>query len=425
MRHKQVRSVVLLGAISIIGIIAVQLYFLIQAWDIREKQFHQTVMIGLKNVAEKICTINQTALPSGNPVKQITSNYFVVDVNSVIDANILEFYLKTEFAKLNLHTDYEYAIYDCHTDKMVYGNYISVSGSGKPATLSFSLPKYDRYIYYFGVRFPALRNTLAGDMAIWFFFSAILLFSIIFFVYALFVILRQKRWSELQKDFINTMTHEFKTPLSSINISADVIAQPNIVNDPERLLTYASVIKQENNRMIRQVEKVLQVAKIEKQGIELKKETLNLNNLVETVAETFRANAGEGVQIETSLDPGLVHLEADVLHMTNVLFNLLDNAVKYSGEKSHIMLITANEHKQVTMTVRDNGPGIPPKYQKHVFEKFFRVPSGNIHDVKGFGLGLYYVKTVCRAHGWKIRLQSEPGHGAAFKIMIPLKKQTG
>ncbi|MEI6173054.1 MAG: HAMP domain-containing sensor histidine kinase [Bacteroidota bacterium] len=422
MRHKQVRSVVLLGAISIIGIIAVQLYFLIQAWDIREKQFHQTVMIGLKNVAEKICTINQTALPSGNPVKQITSNYFVVDVNSVIDANILEFYLKTEFAKLNLHTDYEYAIYDCHTDKMVYGNYISVSGSGKPATLSFSLPKYDRYIYYFGVRFPALRNTLAGDMAIWFFFSAILLFSIIFFVYAMFVILRQKRWSELQKDFINTMTHEFKTPLSSINISADVIAQPNIVNDPERLLTYASVIKQENNRMIRQVEKVLQVAKIEKQGIELKKETLDLNSLVETVAETFRANAGEGVQIETSLDPGLVHLQADVLHMTNVLFNLLDNAVKYSGEKSHIMLITANGHKQVTMTVRDNGPGISPKYQKHVFEKFFRVPSGNIHDVKGFGLGLYYVKTVCRAHGWKIRLLSEPGHGAAFKIMIPLKK---
>jgi len=425
MRHKQVRSVVLLGAISIIGIIAIQLYFLIQAWDIREKQFHQTVMIGLKNVAEKICTINQTALPSGNPVKQITSNYFVVDVNSVIDANILEFYLKTEFSKLNLHTDYEYAIYDCHTDKMVYGNYISVSGSGKPATLSFSLPKYDRYIYYFGVRFPALRNTLAGDMAIWFFFSAILLFSIFFFVYAMFVILRQKRWSELQKDFINTMTHEFKTPLSSINISADVISQPNMLNDPGRLLTYASVIKQENNRMIRQVEKVLQVAKIEKQGIELKKETLDLNSLVETVAETFRANASEGVQIETSLDPGLVHMEADVLHMTNVLFNLLDNAVKYSGENSHITLITANEHKQVTLIVRDNGPGISPKYQKHVFEKFFRVPSGNIHDVKGFGLGLYYVKTVCRAHGWKIRLQSEPGQGAAFKIMIPLKKQTG
>jgi two-component system phosphate regulon sensor histidine kinase PhoR len=422
MRHNQVRSVVLLGAISIIGIIAVQLYFLLQAWDFREKQFHQTVMIGLKNVAEKICTVNQSTLPSGNPVKQITSNYFVVDVNSVIDANILEYYLKTEFAKLNLHADYEYAIYDCHTDKMVYGNYISTSGSRKPATLSFSLPKYDRYIYYFGVRFPGFRNTLAGDMAIWFFFSTILLFSIIFFVYAMFVILRQKRWSELQKDFINTMTHEFKTPLSSINISADVISQPGIINDPVRLQTYASVIKQENNRMIQQVEKVLQVAKIEKQGIQLKKELLDLNTLAETVAETFSAHASDGTHLETSLDPGLVPVAVDVLHLTNILFNLLDNAVKYSGEKSHIVLTTMKEYNRITLLVRDDGPGINPKYQKHVFEKFFRVPSGNIHDVKGFGLGLYYVKTVCRAHGWNIRLHSEPGKGATFKIVIPLKK---
>jgi two-component system phosphate regulon sensor histidine kinase PhoR len=422
MKHKQVRTVVLLGAISIIGIIAIQLYFLLQAWDIREKQFHQTVVIGLKNVAEKICKFNQSALPYGNPVKQITSNYFVVDVNSVIDANVLEYYLKTEFAKLNLHTDYEYAIYDCHTDKMVYGNYISVDGSGKPATLSFSLPKYDRYIYYFGVRFPAFRSTLAGNMAIWFFFSVILLLSVIFFVYAMFVILRQKRWSEMQKDFINTMTHEFKTPLSSINISADVISQPGILNDPDRLLTYASVIKQENNRMIQQVEKVLQVAKIEKQGVQLKMEPLDLNTLVETVAETFSTNTNDGIQIETSLDPGLVPVEADVLHLTNILFNLLDNAVKYSGEKSHISLGTLKEYKRITLVVLDDGPGISPKYQKQVFQKFFRVPSGNVHDVKGFGLGLYYVKTICHAHGWNIRLQSEVGKGSTFKIIIPLKK---
>ncbi|MEI7499035.1 MAG: HAMP domain-containing sensor histidine kinase [Bacteroidota bacterium] len=422
MKHKQVRSVVLLGAVSIIGIIAIQLYFLLQAWDIREKQFHQTVMIGLKNVAEKICTFNESALPYGNPVKQITSNYFVVDVNSVIDANVLEYYLKTEFAKLNLHTDYEYAIYDCHTDKMVYGNYISVDGSGKPPILSFSLPKYDRYIYYFGVRFPALKNTLAGNMAIWFFLSAILLFSVIFFVYAIFVILRQKRWSEMQKDFINTMTHEFKTPLSSINISADVISQPGIVNDPVRLLTYATVIKQENNRMISQVEKVLQVAKIEKQGVQLKMEPLDLNSLIETVSDTFSANTTDGILIETSLDPGIGTVEADVLHLTNILYNLLDNAVKYSGEKSQIIISTTKEYKQITFKVSDNGPGISAKYQKQVFHKFFRVPSGNVHDVKGFGLGLYYVKTICRAHGWNIRLQSELGKGSTFIIIIPQKK---
>jgi two-component system phosphate regulon sensor histidine kinase PhoR len=218
MRRQQVRFVVLLGAISIIGIITVQAYFLFQAWNIREKQLTQSLVIALKAVAEKISRLNQTALPYGNPVRQLTSNYFVVDVNTIIDANVLEHYLKNEFDRLNIKTDYEYAIYDCHTDRMVYGNFISATGSGEPARSGTELPKYHEYLYYFGIHFPALRSTIAGDMTIWFFFTSILVLSVIFFVYAIFVILQQKRFSELQKDFINNMTHEFKTPISSMKI---------------------------------------------------------------------------------------------------------------------------------------------------------------------------------------------------------------
>jgi len=420
MRGQQVRFVVLLGAISIIGIISVQAYFLFKAWNIREKQFTQSLVIALKTVAEKICRLNQTTLPYGNPVRQLTSNYFVVDVNSVIDANVLDYYLKSEFEKLNIKTDYEYAIYDCHTDRMVYGNYISVTGSGEKAKLGYNLPKYHEYLYYFGIHFPALRSTIAGDMTILFFFTSILILSVTFFVYAIFVIMQQKRFSELQKDFINNMTHEFKPPISTINISADILINPDISKDPDRLLTYGWIIKKENHRLNLLVEKVLQIARIEKRGIQLKKELLDLNALIQTVVDNFKANLKLESKLETFLDPAVGKISADVIHLTNIFHNLIDNALKYGGETPQVRIETKKSQNQVVILFSDNGPGIDPKYRKRVFHKFFRVPLGNIHNVNGFGLGLYYVKLLSRMHRWNIRLVSEPGRGATFRIEIPL-----
>jgi two-component system phosphate regulon sensor histidine kinase PhoR len=422
MKQKQVRLVVLLGAFSIIGIISIQAYFLQKAWNIREKQLIQTISIGLKKVAERMSVVNQTAVPYENPVKQISSNYFVVDVNSVIDANILEYFLSTEFNRLNIQTDYEYAIYDCHTDKMVYGNYINANGGPGPRIPSVNLPKYDKYLYYFGIHFPSVRSTVAGDMTLWFFFTAILFLSVIFFVYAIFVILQQKRLSEMQKDFINNMTHEFKTPISSINISADVIMQPGVVNDPVRIMTYGSIIKQENTRLNQQVEKVLQIARIEKGGFRLKGEEIELNPLIRDIAGPFMAKDPDSLELELRLDKSVGNIIADRLHLTNILYNLLDNAVKYAGEKPEIIVETRKESGQIYLRVSDNGRGIDRKHHKLVFRKFFRVPSGDVHDVKGFGLGLYYVQIICRAHKWRIRLESEPGRGASFIIELPTTK---
>ena len=218
-----------------------------KAWNIKEKQFNQTIFIGLQNVAEKLSTYSQTEPPNENPVNQLSSNYFVVNTDCIIDVNVLDYYLRTEFDKLNIDTDYEYAVYDCHNDKMVYGNYVSIKGKDNSIEMTTNMPKYSEYVYYFGVNFPSKTNSLTGDMGLWIIFSAILLVSVIFFSYAIFIILRQKRLSELQKDFINNMTHEFKTPISSINISADVISNPEIVNDPERLQNYGGIIKQEES----------------------------------------------------------------------------------------------------------------------------------------------------------------------------------
>lgn len=421
LRKQQLRFVVLLGAISIIGIISVQTYFLTKAWSIKEKQLKQSLVIALKNVADKICRLNQSAPPYGNPVRQLTSNYFVVDVNSVIDANVLEHFLKNEFEKVNIKTDYEYAIYDCHTDRMVYGNYISVTGNGEKGRLEKDLPKYQEYLYYFGIQFPGMRKTIAADMTILFFFTFILMLSVFFFAYAIFVILQQKRLSELQKDFINNMTHEFKTPISTINISADIITQPDIIKDPSRLSTYGWIIKKENQRLNLIVEKVLQIARIEKGGVQLKKELLDLNEFIQTVVNNFKTHLNPESKLETFPVKDVIKIEADVLHLTNVFYNLIDNALKYAGEHPVIHIKTIREPRYIYIVFSDNGPGIDIKYRKLVFHKFFRITAGDVHDVKGFGLGLFYVKNICHAHKWNIRLLSEPGSGATFRIEIPIK----
>lgn len=418
MRGQHVRLVVLLGAVSIMGILIIQSYFLFQSWNIKEKQLTQSLSIALKTVAEKISALNQTSLPSGNPVRQITSNYFVVDVNSDIDATVLEYYLKSEFEKLNIHTDYEYGIYDCHTDKMVYGDYISTTGTPEPQLANY-LPKYHGYLYYFGIRFPSLRSTVAWDMTLMFFFSGILLICLVFFAYAIFVILQQKRFSELQRDFVNNMTHELKIPISTINISADVISQPQIIHDPARLSKYAGFIMQENQRLNLLVEKVLQIARIEKKIMQLKLEKIDLNALVTAIADNTRSNMNDAGSVETRLDPNIKVIDADMIHLTNIFHNLIDNSLKYAGPNPNIRIETKKASQHVMITFSDNGPGIDVRYRKLVFRKFYRIPAGNLHDVKGFGLGLFYVKAICKAHKWDIRIDSRSISGLKLIIEIP------
>lgn len=425
MRFKHIRYVVLLGAFAIIGIIAIQLYFMKKEWSNKEKQFAQTVTICLRNVATKIYKINNATPSTPNPVRQLSSNYFVVDVNSEIDANILEHYLKTEFERYNIQTNYEYGIYNCETDVMEYGNYLFNDGKVKQDAVSVALPKYSGYNYYFGVNFPLLNNTITGDMTIWFFMVGILAVSVVFFAYSIFVILQQKRLSELQRDFINNMTHEFKTPISSITIAADVISNPESIKEPSRILTYGSVIKQEVSRLNDQVDKVLQIARIEKSGFHLRMEMLDINAIINQAVENCLANHGEKVRIETSLSEDIGKIEGDRMHLTNIFYNLLDNAVKYAGETPVIVISTSFVANKIQATVSDNGPGISRAHQKKVFQKFYRIPTANVHDVKGFGLGLFYVKSICEAHHWKISLDPSSETGTTFTLEINQKPLNG
>ena len=238
MSRTTLRIVIVLAALSIVGITLTQIYWVRKAFDLRENQFNRDVNTALLSVASKIFEINKTPSPANNPVTQLSTNYFVVLINGPIDGSLLEFLLTTEFERHNIKADFEYGIYDCIERCMVGGNYISPKKNIKANMPAF--PQWKDDGYYFGVQFPAIEANLISQMGIWGFSSAVLLIVIFFFVYTLFVILKQRRLSEVQKDFINNMTHEFKTPISTIAISTEVLKDPGIIHTPERLLNYAT-----------------------------------------------------------------------------------------------------------------------------------------------------------------------------------------
>ena len=418
MKNRTIRNVAILGSIAIAGVISVQIYWINQALNLQQKQFQESVFISLKRVAERISVYNKMDFPVKNPVKQISSDYYIVNVREAIDANILKLYLNKEFHRSNINTDYEFAIYDCSSEKMVYGEYVSFNKNQRIIKLG-DLPKYDEFIYYFGINFPKQTSYLIAGNTLWIIFSFLLMITVSFFVYALNIILRQKRLSELQKDFINNMTHEFKTPISTINIASDVLLRDDLIKNNVDLSNYTEIIKEQNERLNWQVEKVLQITEIEQGRMNLKSEKIYLNESIKSVVSSVQLNLKtKGGDVKTNLLAKNDLINCDKLHLTNVLYNIIDNAIKYSNKNPQIIIETSEMAGFLYLSISDNGIGIAEEHIENVKNKFFRVPTGRVHNVKGFGLGLYYVSQVCKAHhwDWEIKSEKEKGTSVLFKI---------
>ncbi len=413
------RIIVLLAAVSILGITVTQLYWVRKAFDLREKQFNRDVQTSLDAVANRIFEINKTPVPSNSPVEQLSTNYFVVLVNGPVNSSVLSILISSEFQKRNITADYEYGVYDCQEQCMKGDDFKSHQGGKAMASLE-QMPVWKNDGYYFGVQFSRIEANLISQMGIWIYSSAVMLVVIFFFVYTLFVILKQKRLSEIQKDFINNMTHEFKTPLSTIAISSEVLRDPRITNTPERLLNYATIIQNETNRLKQHVERVLQMARLENSDVALKREKLDVHELIsDAVQNSSLLLQGKNGEIDLQLNAQRSWIIADKLHFTNVLFNLIDNAIKYNQECPILNVSTTNVNGSIIIEVNDNGIGISSENQRKIFHQFYRVSTGNLHDVKGFGLGLNYVKLMVEAHKGKISVESELGNGSTFKITLP------
>ncbi len=419
-----IRRLVILGAISILGIISTQAYWIVKAYNLKDSEFHQTISIALGNVAESIAKFNNSELPKQDIILRRSSNYYTVNINDNINAAILEDNLISEFEKRGIDTDFEYAVYDCFSQELVYGNYCQLTDGERQYERSDKLPAFKDLNYYFAVKFPSRESYLLSNIKQNILLSFLSVLALGFFIYSTWVILQQKRLSELQKDFINNMTHEFKTPISSIKVAADVLIKNEYIKNHERLKNYTQIIRDQNTRLNSQVEKVLKLATLEGSDFKLQKISIDLEQTLDKIIndELLKHQDIAFFDIKKYFTGEKIIIFTDPLHFNNIITNIIDNAVKYSGSPKRIGVEIVNSEDDIAINISDNGHGINKETLAKIFTKFYRVPSGNIHNVKGFGLGLFYVKNICDTQRWKIDVISQIGEGTCFTIKIPNSK---
>ncbi|MCE7042967.1 sensor histidine kinase KdpD [Dyadobacter sp. CY312] len=417
MSRRTIQLLTIFSALLIIGVVITQIYWVKQTLDLRHRQFNQNAHVALQDVAGKLAHVSGV-MQTTNPVEQLSTEYFLVNTNATTQPDLLELFIKDSFQKHNLITDFEVGIYDCTTNRMRYGMSLSTKNNEKSPTATSNWVKTDKYPYYFGVRFPEQETYFAGSMtgAIW--SSVLVLVAVSFFAYALFIILRQKQLSEVQRDFVNNMTHELQTPISTIRIAADVLNSESIIKQPERHSRYVRIVQEEILRLQGQVEMVLSMAKAERNALILKEETIDAHEVIQSLLLPF----DDKIQFISDAANGVIR--ADPFHFRCMITNLIDNALKYSDDAPKVIVKTSNKNGNLLVSVQDQGIGIAPEYQKKIFNQFFRISSGDVHNVKGFGIGLSYVKQIVRAHGWLLELDSALGKGSTFKITIPQGKGT-
>lgn len=420
MKINKLNSIILLGLVAIISILVAQLLWTKEAFTLEQKKLSQKANIALLEVARKLYEGKDHESSCQNPVQKISNDYYIVNIQNAFEPDILEFYLRSEFKKMNITTDFEYAVYNCQSDEMVYGKYISFSEKEKEKK-KVSFPKHKNLVYYFAIRFPNETTYLFSSMRFWFILSIALILILLIYVYSIFTLLQQKKYSELQRDFINNMTHEFKTPLSSILIASKYLSEQNPIKDDKKLHTYTNIIINQSHKLNNHIEKILNVAKSDSAPLALKKEMILIVPIIEEVIENIQLKYPDAnIKIET-----LSHdykIEIDVFHFTNLVYNLLDNAVKYCNEKPEITIAISSENNILKLAFIDNGIGILPKNLSFIFDKFYRAQNEKSNEVNGFGLGLYYVKEICNLHNWKIKVENNLANGITITLSIPHKK---
>jgi two-component system, OmpR family, phosphate regulon sensor histidine kinase PhoR len=417
LKINKLNVVIALGLIAIIGILIAQLLWTREAFTIEEKKFSQKANIALLEVAKRLYAGTNNLLPSENPVQKISNDYYIVNVNNDFDPDVLEYYLKTEFSKATLNTDFEYAMYNCQSDEMVYGNYISrLDNKDKSGQIYF--PKHKNLVYYFAVRFPNETSYLFSSLKFWFILSGALILILLVYVYSIFTILQQKKYSELQRDFINNMTHEFKTPLSSILIASNFLSNQDHIKTDAKLYNYTQIIIDQSKKLNAHIEKILSIAKADNAPLQLNKTDINVAIQIQEVSDTILLKYPDCI-VSLQSDKEYI-IEADNFHFNNILFNLLDNSVKYCEQTPKIEILITTENQFLKLQFTDNGIGIPVNKIKDIFDKFYRIPNKKSNEVTGFGLGLYYVKKIIDLHHWKISVANNQEIGITTSILIPL-----
>lgn len=485
MRQKNIWWIVGLMSAAVIGLAAIQIYWLNYFVNLNEAKFDESIRSTLLKVKNQLQEYDEAQYESysergflnrkKNSNLKITSDlkksrsllkdssdvrylepdigilladakrYISKDISERIDVEKLNMFLKDELESSSIPIRYDYAIYSEELQDFVIanGHYLTPIGDDvKASTVQMPSERMTSNLRYSQYSIKLFNNGLVAPGAlvlhfpdrtshIWKNIIPMLLLTILFmsvilfaFLYSLNVILRQKKLSEMKNDFINNMTHEFKTPIATISLATDSIMSDKIAGSKDKVGRFAKIIKQENRRMLGQVEKVLQMAQLDKNKIQLNWDQIDVHGLIYLAYENFQLIVHDrGGEINLDLQAEQSVIRSDQNHLSNVIHNLLDNANKYSPESPKITIKTKNLSRGIEITVSDEGQGMSKENKKHIFDKFYRVHTGNRHDVKGFGLGLSYVKAMVAAHRGSINVKSEIGKGSSFSLFFPFENE--
>jgi len=486
MNKKAIWAIILLMSAAMIGIAAIQMYWINFSIRLDEKKFDERVYSALKRVEERITKAEEQAkafkdMNRGNlglsglvrgevdrgqkltldttfkydvlnnkgydswqrnmyyyELKAMQSKLLVQPLQNRLQPDVLGTILYQELSNRGIDLSYDYGVYDYEQEDFVIinDNYtVQIGDNDKMSSTSVAHNKSIDATPYKVDLFPS-EDGAPGNLKVhfpnktrWLWESVwpLILSSILFmglilicFSYVVHVIFRQKKVSEMKTDFINNMTHEFKTPIATISLATDSIINPMILSNEDKVKRFADIIKQENKRMLSQVEKVLQMALLDKKDFSLKISDIDLHIVAHQASENMRLQVNKkGGEIKLELNASKSVIQGDPTHISNIVYNLLDNANKYTPETPQIVVSTIDVANGVELRVKDNGVGLNKEAKKQIFDKFYRVHTGNLHDVKGFGLGLSYVKAMMTAHKGSIEVESEPGKGSTFILTFP------
>ncbi len=341
-------------------------------------------------------------------------------VNRRISNRELSTRLKKAFRKRGVTTNFKYGVYNA--------NRITAIKSGDFFTKNkndYSVPLFvdakGNSDYKLFVSFPNEKKFIFSSIMTMFILSILFILLILaVFITTIIQILRQKQISEIKTDFINNMTHEFKTPIATINLALDAIKNPKIINDKDKVLRYTEMIRDENKRMHTQVENVLRISKLEKNQLEIKKEPIDVHEIImDAITHLELIAKNRGGYIKTHFNASSSEINGNSFHLTNTFTNLLDNAIKYSNDAPEIDIYTEIIGKDIAVTIKDKGIGMSKSVQRNIFKKFYREEKGNIHNVKGHGLGLSYVKKIITIHEGTVQVESEKNIGSTFVVKLP------
>lgn len=417
-RSQTIRLGIFISTFILAAIIIFQLVWLKKVYDSEQKQFNHIISHVIRGFYEDI---NDPDAQSNNLNQRITTYNdmtFFAQLNHPLKPDSISAYVREELEEENIFTDCYVALYSAQQQAYIFTDYLPYASehNRRAIVLPPTHEKFDHLTLYF----PHREQYILSEMNFWIITSLVLLVVLILLSGSLYYFYRQKFLNETQKDFVNNFTHEFKTPLSVINLAVDVLANPSITQKPDKLARYVSIIQYQGMHLQEQIEKLLQHAYSENHALRLDKEKLDLHEVINEALENLNTLiAARGAVVEHSFMAAPSFVLADKGYLLIVVTNLVENALKYS-EQPKIVISTWSDDTFVSLSVKDNGKGIEKRFRNKIFKKFYRIPTGEESITRGFGLGLAFVKKIIDAHKGKIHVESVPGIGSEFRISLPL-----